>query len=687
MTSVMEKEKIISVQKIGEKLYSEVEFKFAQNLMDNANEFNLEDNSILASFFMNIELNEQNQSIINNEFGNDVLSKIELLQRISSISIPERKKQIETLRNLFLQITTDLSVIFIILIERLTSLQYQDRTNHKNLEQTAEECLFLYGPIAQRLGMSKIYNPMEDIAFRVLYPDQFKRLDNAIESRKKYFNRKLALMKKEVLQLMAKNNIPVKMQARVKRPYSIHRKIQNKGVTLDEIYDLLALRVITDTSENCYQALGLVHSTWMPIEGRFRDWITFPKKNGYRSIQTTVRTKKEEKYEIQIRTNQMHREAEYGSAAHWSYKQGGDNAEVWINRLKEFLSNDEYFEKPEEVFEKLKSEINRDKIFVLTPKGEIIGIRKGSTPIDFAFAVHTELGNKVTGARVNGRFAKLNTELNSGDVVQVISSKNATPSRDWLEFVKSPRAKSKIQRWFKQNEKQLFINDGKKSYDKLRRRYKKRLEGFDSEDAFNNYLKKNNFNDENDFYYSIAHNHVKISLKLLKNIFPKAFEKDREKKKISKDKTKVKKNIPFVKVEGLKGIETKIAKCCNPVKGEPIIAYVTKREGVKIHHRDCQFLANDSINTENLKRADWMNEEYMQTVKLRIFGYDYSKLIKIFNDETADKGFTVVKKSKEYAGKHIECLLTEIEIKNIVQLNSFITTLKKHNEIESVKKV
>ncbi len=671
----------------GKEIYSEMDYYFSEQLFYAVAEFNLENESLAAAFFMKAETNERLKHFLSDELNSDVIKKIELLQRISNVSFPERKRQILNLRTLFVQITDDLSVIFIILIERLLTLKIQDDSNHPDLLKTSEECLYLYAPIAQRLGISKIYNPMEDISFRVLYPEEFKRLNAAIESRRKYFLKKLSIMSNLVIEMMDKYKIPVKIQSRVKRPYSVHRKIMNKGVSLDEIYDLLALRVITDTSENCYQALGVVHSNWNPLEGRFRDWITFPKKNGYRSIQTTVETKKGEKFEIQIRTNQMHREAEYGSAAHWSYKQGGANTDDWINRLKEFLSNDEYFDKPEEVFEKLKSEINRDKIFILTPKGEIIGIKKGATPVDFAFAVHTDLGYKVTGARVNGKFAKLTTKLQSGDVVQIISSNNATPSRDWLEFVQSPRAKSKIQRWFKQNERQIFENEGKKQYDKLRRRYKKRLEGFENEDAFSQYLKKNAFSDENDFYYAIAHNHVKPSLKLLKSIYPKAFEKDKEKSKKEAGLKKIKKNAPQIKIEGIKGLETKIAKCCHPVKGEPIVAYVTKREGVKIHKKNCIFLDNDGIDRDNLKQADWINTDSMQTVKIKVFGSNYKKMLDTFTDEVSDRAISVTAKEKINAGKDVECIYAELEVKDIEQLNSFISKLNSTNYITGVKKV
>jgi guanosine-3',5'-bis(diphosphate) 3'-pyrophosphohydrolase len=227
---------------------------------------------------MKAKIDDETRKFIENKISTDVIEKIELLQRIGNISFPERKSHIMNLRNLFVQITDDLSIIFLVLIERLTALQIQDRLQHSELKKTAEECLFLYAPIAQRLGISKIYNPMEDIAFRILYPNEFKRLNSAIESKRKYFLKKLSAMAKEVNDLLTKNNIPVKLQSRVKRPYSVYRKIHNKSVSLDEIYDLLALRVISDSSENCYQALGLVHSNWNPVQGRFRDWITFPKK-------------------------------------------------------------------------------------------------------------------------------------------------------------------------------------------------------------------------------------------------------------------------------------------------------------------------------------------------------------------------------------------------------------------------
>jgi len=677
---------IEKLNNIGKQIYSNEELIFANQLMNEVIQLRLDDNSIATGFLINSALdNSKVKSIIETNFSKDIIENVFLLKRIGKVSLENNKLNVSDLRKLFIELTDDVALIFIKLAERLVNLRLSDQNKSDNLYNISEEALYFYAPIAQQLGIRKIYHELEDIAFRNLFPEDFKYLYTMIEKKRNIFDSKLNAMKFDLQKIMQKYKISAKYQARVKRPYSIYRKLVKQKIPLEKIFDLLALRVITNTVEECYLALGAVHSQWIPIEGRFRDWITFPKANGYRSIQTTVATRTGDKFEIQIRTEQMHQEAEYGSSAHWAYKQGAKvNQSDWINRLREFLENDEYFENPYLAFDKLKTEMKRDYINVLTPKGEIRPLPEGSTTLDYAFSVHTELGYKAIGARVNGKFVKLNTVLKSGDVIDIITNNNATPSRDWLNIVKTHRAKSKILRWFKKNEQEILITEGRNTWEKLKDKYRKKLIGFDDEQKAKNNIAKLGFKSQEDFYYAIASGGIKCTLFTLKKVFPDAFRKSEsdDKKKSSRHLLT---NIPNIKVEGMENIKTTIAKCCNPIKGEPIIAYVTKKSEIKIHSRNCQYINYLLNDTENLKKAEWIDTDSIQPINIKIFGDSYSSILVTLVEIAAEQNIKITDTQKLLTKSKSEGLLAELMVKDFAQLNKFINLLKSKPNIENVK--
>ena len=675
-----------NIEAVGEKIYNQNDLIFSNELLNELNYLKLDDINKASAFFMKAGLfNNGNKNLILDKFGKTVIDNIQLLNRIGKVSFHDTKLNVTDLRKLFIELSDDVSIIFIKLAERLVNLRFADKNHSEDLLKLSEEALYFYSPIAQQLGIRKFYHELEDIAFRNLFPDDFAYLDKMIEKKKNVYIAKLNTMKLDLQKTMHKYNITAKYQARVKRPYSIYRKLVKQKIPLEKIFDLLALRVITQTPEQCYAALGAVHSTWIPIEGRFRDWITFPKANGYRSIQTTVSTRTGDKFEIQIRTDEMHQEAEYGSSAHWAYKHGAQAATFdWITRLREFLENDEYFDNPYHVFDKLKSEMKRDYINVLTPKGEIRSLPEGSTTLDYAFAVHTDLGYKTTGARVNGKFVKLNTVLKSGDVIDIISNNSATPSRDWLNIVKTNRSRSKILRWFKKNEQEIFIAEGKTSWDKLKEMHKKKLLGFEDEQKTKNNLNKFGYKSFEDFYYGISTNAVKCSLYTLKKIYPDAFKKI-ESKTTKSGSSKTQDPTSQIKVEGLENIQTTIAKCCNPIKGEPIIAYITKRSELKIHAKDCSFLKSQGLDTESFKKAEWLTGEFIQNVKIKIFGDSYSRLLSALLDESEACDLKIIDTVKIAVKSGTEGIIAELQVKDFNQYNKFISRLKSQKYVESVK--
>jgi GTP pyrophosphokinase len=678
---------IDNLKVLSESFYTSDEIKFCSSIADEIQNLKFDDLSIATAYFIKANTKDNViKSTILNSFDNAIISNIELLQRLGSVTFSETQKNITGLRKLFIELTDDVRIIFIKLAERLVNLKQADLQQSEDIQNLSEEALYFYSPIAQQLGIRKFYTELEDIAFKNLFRDDFIYLEKMIESQRNIFNTKLNTMKFDLQKVLNKYNINVRFQARVKRPYSIYRKLKKQKIPLEKIFDLLALRVITDTRENCYLTLGAVHNNWIPIEGRFRDWITFPKANGYRSIQTTVATRSGDKFEIQIRTEEMHHEAEYGTSAHWAYKQGTLlKKSDWISRLREFLENDEYFDNPYAAFDKLKNEMKRDYINVLTPKGDIRSLPEGSTPLDYAFDVHTDLGYKTTGARINGKFCSVKTELKSGDVIEIISSNNATPSRDWLNIVKTNRARSKVLRWFKKNEQDLLINEGRNSWEKLKSKYRKKLIGFDDEQKFKNNLNKIGYKSLDDFFYSISTGSFKCSLYQLKKLYPDAFRKQEE-SKIGNSSTKRIEHKPQIKVEGLDNIEVVLAKCCSPIKGEPIIAYITKRSELKIHSLNCNYINSLEFDKESFKNAEWLSGDFIQLVKLKIFGESYGKILSLAVDIADNSKIKIVDAKKVNKG-NTEGLYIEIEIKEIQQLNAFEAKIKSSKFIDTVKYV
>ncbi len=639
--------------------------------------------SNLASLiYADIDNHEIKQSIID-KFGEETGKKLELLKRISSISFPDTKKQILQLRKQFIGLVSDLNLIFIVLSERLIALKESIDNESSDLLKIAEECLYLYSPIAHRLGIRKIYTEMDDLSFQYLYPKEFKKLDNSIEKHRENLNSKLEDMKNNLNITLAKHSIEGKIQFRVKRLYSIYLKLINQNISIEDVYDLMALRVILKDVDSCYLALGAVHRNWIPIEKRFRDWITFPKANGYRSIQTTVVTRSGDRFEIQIRTDDMHREAEYGSAAHWAYKEG-ISADTWILRLKEFLENDEYFQNPYELQELMKSDLKTDNIHVLTPKGDVKSLKLGSTAIDFAYGIHTDIGEKLVGVKINGKLAKLKTPLNSGDVVEVITNPNATPSRDWLDLCQTSKARSKILLWIKKNEQAQILEDGKRLWERFKKRYKNKLEGHAEDAKFKTNLIKVGFKNMDDFYSAVAIKSLKLTQTLLRKLYPDAFAKSNDFGLQKSTNQALLNRAPKIKVEDKVGIITKLAKCCNPIKGEAIIAYVTSKSDIKIHAQRCKHYKLGEMDPERIKPAEWELTASLQQAVVNLFGENYFLMQKALTDVSSAMGVAINSMQRKDINDYMFGMKVSIEVKDLSQLNQFVNKLQSSADIESV---
>ncbi|MEX0935394.1 MAG: bifunctional (p)ppGpp synthetase/guanosine-3',5'-bis(diphosphate) 3'-pyrophosphohydrolase, partial [Gemmatimonadota bacterium] len=421
---------------------------------------------------------------IEEKFGEEVASIVDGVTKIGKVRFRSHtERQAENYRKLLLSMAEDARVILIKLADRLHNMRTLEHLPPDKRRRIALETREIYAPLAHRLGMAQVKWELEDLAFKFLEPEEYEELRSLVQARRKERERQILEFQRPLEELLRQAEIPAEVTGRPKHLWSIHQKIQRRGKPYEEIYDLMAMRVTTDTVQNCYATLGLIHSTWTPIQERFHDYVATPKSNMYRSIHTTVFGPGGRRYEVQIRTEEMHRTAEYGIAAHWRYKEGDrktdevDEALSWFRQVLEWQQD---ASEPEEFMEFLKMDLFLGEIFVFTPTGDVKQLPVGSTPIDFAFAVHTEIGLSCGGAKVNGRIAPLSRELKNGDTVEILTSQKQTPSRDWLAFVKTSRARQRIRHWIRQEEHEQSVKLGKEFLD---RELKKRRVSFPSNDT------------------------------------------------------------------------------------------------------------------------------------------------------------------------------------------------------------
>ncbi|EDP73265.1 RelA/SpoT family protein, partial [Hydrogenivirga sp. 128-5-R1-1] len=473
-------------------------------------------------------------------------------------------------------------VILVKLADRLHNARtFEFLPPHKQIEK-AKETLEIYAPLAARLGLWNIKSELEDISFKYLYPDEYKKIVSFLASTK---SREEKYLKEEVVPIieneLKKHNINAKIQFRTKHLYSIYEKTLRKNVKLSDIYDINGIRILVNNIKDCYLVLGIIHSTFKPVPGRFKDYISLPKSNLYQALHTTVVGPKGKFVEIQIKTHKMHKIAEEGVAAHWRYKGGEKLSEkdlqsfVWLKNLLDSIK-----ENPSsELIENVKNDLGNEEIFVFTPKGDLVKLPVGATPVDFAYNIHTQVGHKCAGAKVNGKLVPLNTQLKSGDVVEIITSPNKKPNRDWLNFVVSSKAKSNIKSYLHKLERQKSIKFGEKLIDKLLKRIGKSLKSLTDEEK-NLLLEKFNFKTFEDFLYALGDG--KISLNKVFKVFRPSKQKFKQKSQENKQETEAK-----IEVDGISNLMCKIASCCRPIPGDDIVGIVTKGKGISIHNKNC----------------------------------------------------------------------------------------------------
>lgn len=560
-------------------------------------------------------------------FGEEVAMLVDGLTKIIQVQVADKEEaHIENIRKMLLAMNRDIRVIFIKLCDRLHNMRTLVAKKEDRQRAIALETMYIYAPLAHRLGMQRIKQELENLSLYYLDRVGYEEVEAEIE--KKFGQSKgfLEEAKEHIAEKLTENHIHFRLESRIKSVYSLYRKIYTLGKTFDEIYDFYAVRIIVDTELECYTALGLVHEMFKSVPGRFKDYISTPKPNLYRSLHTTVIGRGGIPFEVQIRTEQMHEEAEYGIAAHWKYKSGekgdgtSDEKLRWIAQL---LESDENTRDPEEFMRSFKTDIFHDETFVFTPKGDVISLPLGATVIDFAYAIHSEVGNKMTGAKINGVIVPIDRVPQNGEIIEIItSSASKGPSRDWLKIVKTGQARTKIRQWFKKERRTENITIGRAEVEKELKKLGRSLSDPAVAEIITSIAKRVGINEADDFYNTIGFGGLSLQrfLPKIKEEIDKLHvdtdsvvskEDELKQMKLAVASSRLRTTGGII-IDGEHGCQVKFAKCCNPLPGDKIVGFITRGFGVSVHKADCPNVALGRRNEENLSRwvsAEWEKEE------------------------------------------------------------------------------
>ncbi|MFF1465203.1 RelA/SpoT family protein [Streptomyces sp. NPDC058330] len=602
-----------------------------------------------------VEDTEYGLDTLRKDFGDQVALLVDGVTKLDKVKFGEAA-QAETVRKMVVAMAKDPRVLVIKLADRLHNMRTMRYLKREKQEKKARETLEIYAPLAHRLGMNTIKWELEDLAFAILYPKMYDEIVRLVAERAPKRDEYLAIVTDEVQSDLRAARIKATVTGRPKHYYSVYQKMIVRGRDFAEIYDLVGIRVLVDTVRDCYAALGTVHARWNPVPGRFKDYIAMPKFNMYQSLHTTVIGPSGKPVELQIRTFDMHRRAEYGIAAHWKYKQeavagaskvrtdvprntGGGRGQDTVNDmawLRQLLDWQKETEDPSEFLESLRFDLSRNEVFVFTPKGDVIALPAGATPVDFAYAVHTEVGHRTIGARVNGRLVPLESTLDNGDLVEVFTSKaaGAGPSRDWLQFVKSPRARNKIRAWFSKERRDEAIEQGKDAIARAMRKQNLPIQRILTGDSLVTLAHEMRYPDISSLYAAIGEGHVAaagVVQKLVQALGGEdaANEDLAESSPPSHGRNKRRaKADPGVVVKGVEDVWVKLARCCTPVPGDPIIGFVTRGSGVSVHRADCVNVDSLSQQPERILDVEWApTQSSVFLVAIQVEALDRSRLL------------------------------------------------------------
>ncbi len=639
---------------------------------------------------------------ISREFSPEIADMVNGVTKLGKINyVSAEEQQVENYRKMFLAMGKDIRVILIKLADRLHNMRTLKFLKRDRQIAISKETMELYAPLANRLGVYSLKWELEDLAFKYLYPEEFRELVEGIDKKREERLKFIDEIKEEIKVNLKKERIEGEITGRAKHLYSIYRKMQRDNKTLDQIYDLFALRILVNSVKDCYAALGVVHELYTPMPGRFKDYISVPKPNMYQSLHTTLIGPNGTPFEVQIRTYNMHRVAEFGIAAHWAYKESsflrGKKSNVVVTEdklawLRESLEWQKDMQDPQEFLKTLKTELFEDEVYVFTPKGEIKTLPKGSTPIDFAYMIHAEVGNKMVGCKINSKMMPIITKLKSGDIVDIITNDNSKgPSRDWLKFVQSSSAKTKIQQWFKKHEKQQNISRGKELIAKEIKRIGMSEEELFVQKYYTPALERYSFKTLDDMFAAVGFGSItanKIITRTLEE-YRKYHNEENVEKKIEElqAEPKIKHSKTGIIVKGIDNCLVRISKCCNPVPGDEIIGYITRGRGVTIHRKDCKNVKDLLQDEGRIIDVYWDKEkESSYNVDITVYANDREGLladvIRVIGNTDAKLIAVSAKASKE----KIAMVELTLEVKNLSDLTKAQRELGKIDSVYEVKR-
>ena len=659
----------------------------------------LDDKSVYAAIlYLIADFNDFDEKETEVVAGKETLDLILNLKKLEEDYKKDDKINIvtnpEVLRNMFMAIAKDIRVVIIKIAERLSYMRRMSSLDNAIKEQIAKECLEIYAPIAHRLGMSKVKSELEDISFRILLPDEYHNIKEQIDEKKEEREAYIDARIKEVSDKLKEQGIEATIYGRPKHFYSIYKKMKAKSCKAEDLFDLIAIRVIVNSIKDCYSVLGIVHDMYKPMPGRFKDYIAVPKTNMYQSLHTTVFGEGGRPFEIQIRTWDMHNVAERGIAAHFSYKEKSkkiseaDKKIIWLRKTleiqKELADNTENMDK-------IKTEIFGEEVFVFTPKGEIKSMPKGSTPIDFAYAIHQKVAEQMVGAKINGRMVPLNTKLENKDVVEIVTSKNAKgPNRDWLKYVKTTSAKNKITSFLKKEGREINIQNGKEAFEKILRKQKYSRDELLKDEFVESAIKRFNCKTLDDCYENIGFGSispVKVVNKIVE-LYEDSITstEDDIKFKVVSKKRKSNSN-DLVEVEGIDNCLVKFAKCCSPIPGDDIVGYITFANGISIHRRDCKNLKGLDTEARTIK-VSWKEQVHAEfTARLVVKANDRDGVLADILKTMKELKIEITEISTKVTQDRENITNLSANIKDINTLQTVIKALRKIDSVFDVRRI
>jgi GTP diphosphokinase / guanosine-3',5'-bis(diphosphate) 3'-diphosphatase len=629
---------------------------------------------------------------ITEQFGPDVARLVEGATKISRLDLlaPETR-QAENVRKMLLAMVNDVRVVVVKLADRLHNMRTLNFLDPERQQRIARETLDIYAPVANRLGMGLIRGELEDLSFRYLESDAFFELQKKLTNKQKVFDKFLHEVQDSIRDKMVETGIPAEVQARVKRLYSLHLKSQKQQRTIDQVYDLLAVRVITDTVKNCYATLGVIHQIWPPVPGRFKDYIAMPRPNLYQSLHTTV-IHGGQAFEVQIRTQDMHRIAEQGVAAHWKYKDGrtelattaDDQRIVWMRQLIEWVQE---MQEPSEFLSTLRVDLYPEEVYTFTPMGRVVVLPRGATAIDFAYAVHTEVGHQCTGAKVNGAIVPLRHAVANGDVIEIITQKGHEPSRDWLSFVHTSRARSKIRQWINLHEREQAKDVGKRLLEKEARQAGITLKKISSED-WQRVASDYGCGRIDDLHADLGYGKWSARQVLAKASGQPLAEPADEKPKITDTvKRMLGMNDGSILVRGHDDLMVYRSKCCNPIPGDDVIGYVTRGRGIAVHGKNCPNVQNLLYDAERRIAVEWAGQTQATfPVRLRILTEDRPGMLANITAVISDNGANI--RTFESGGQDLRARIdVALDVQDRKQLERILSAIKRIPGVFDIERV